>query len=118
MPAPLLDYQSPIDRPGIDWGERYWRFVPIFALSYVPCFVAYVLASIILDPRGDGPLFYQILERAVFFQTVLLLIPWFGCFALLLGGAINALLFGVAAVGLWHLTSIAIPKFRKMFTAF
>jgi len=117
MIMPVLEYQSPCNRPKVDWGDRYWRFVPKFALAYVPFLIFYVLVSLALE-SGEGrhtePFYYCALERAALFPAIFALAPLFGCFALLIGGGVNALLWGVAIVGVWHLASFAIMKLRSV----
>ena len=115
---PLLEYQSPCDKPKVDWGSRYKRFGPAFALAYVPFLITYVIISFKIDDEGTYPdsLYYRVLEQVVCFPTVSLLVTMrlSGGFLLLFGGAINAFLWGVSAVGLWHLAHVAKGCFRRV----
>jgi hypothetical protein len=115
MPAPTLEYQSPIPKSGTDCHERYYRFVPIFAGAYTLLFIADVVFLVLIEPRGSRTFYYKILDRASGFPVVDLVLQRFGCFGLLFGGIRQAILWGFSGVGFWHLGSIVITKIRQVF---
>jgi hypothetical protein len=108
---PVLEYQSPTSRPRVDWSERYRRCVPRFALGYVMVGVAWAIESLPYV-HWDGPLYHRVFTLIVVFPAIYALCPIFGLVGFIVGGSINALLWGFAAVGLWHFASVARSKLR------